>query len=200
MGTKTWMLVYADSNAREALRTNPQLDRQSTQTLATTLFPREKLEAVGDADLSYSYPPVNELRRGCFPGVSIIAAKEFGIDRPSMLPQRFIIPAGAGIVTLRAMDSMVYWVAFAQWTNGRLLRSLGLSANSGILEDIGKRLAFEEPFWSGEHPAVDEYEEEEDGAYPFPFHPLDLGEAALEELFGYLKPELVPLVRYKRSL
>ena len=131
MGTKTWMLVYADSNAREALRTNPQLDRQSTQTLATTLFPREKLEAVGDADLSYTYPPDNELSIGCFPGVSIIAAKEFGIDHPSMLPQRFIIPAGAGIVTLHAMHSVVDWIAFAQWRNGKLLRSLSLSANSG---------------------------------------------------------------------
>src|SRR5262245_55880089 len=98
------------------------------------------------------------------------------------------------------MHSMVDWIAFAQWTNGKLLRSLSLSANSGILEDIGKRLAFEQPFWSGEHPAVDEYEEEEDEAYPFPFHPLELGEAALEDLFGYLKPELVHLVRYKRSL
>src|SRR5262245_55119705 len=197
MGEKTRMLVYADSNAREALRTNPQLDRQSTQALATTLFPREKLEVVGDADLSYTFPPDNI---GSFPGVSIIAAKEFGIDHPSMLPQRFIVAAGAGIVTLHAMHSVVDWIAFAQWTNGKLVRSLSLSANSGILEDIGKRLAFEQPFWSGEHPAVDEYEEEEAGACPFPFHPLDLGEAALQELFGYLKPELVPLVRYKRSL
>jgi hypothetical protein len=200
MGAKTRMLVYADANAREALRTNPELDRRSTQTLATTLFPREKLEAVGDADLSYTFPPDNELCIGCFPGVSIIAAKEFGIDHPSMLPQRFIIAAGAGMVTLHAMHSVVDWIAFAQWTNGKLLRSLSLSPNSGILEDIGKRLAFEQPFWSGERPAVDEYEEEEDGAYPFPFHPLELGEAALEELFGYLQPELVPLVRYKRSL
>jgi hypothetical protein len=117
-----------------------------------------------------------------------------------MLPQRFIMTAGAGLVRLHAMHAVVDWIAFAQWTNGKLLSSLSLSPNSGILEDIGKRLAFEQPFWSGEHPAVDEEEEEEDGAYPFPFHPLELGEAALEELFGYLKPELVPLVRYKRSL
>src|SRR5262249_31035914 len=106
MGEKTRMLVYADSNAREALGTNPQLARQSTQTLATTLFPREKLEVVGDADLSYMFPPDNELCIGCFPGVSIIAAREFGIDHPSMLPQRFIVAAGAGTVTLHAMHSV----------------------------------------------------------------------------------------------
>jgi len=45
--------------------------------------------------------------------------------------------------------------------------------------------------------------------YPFPFHPLDLGEEALKDRFGYqlegvidaslLEPESIPLVRYKRS-
>lgn len=50
---------------------------------------------------------------------------------------------------------------------------------------------------------------EEDDAYPFPFHPLELGEAALKDRFGYqlegqidaslLDPESIPLIRYKRS-
>jgi hypothetical protein len=34
MGAKTWMLVYAEANAREALRTQPQLDREVTLRLA----------------------------------------------------------------------------------------------------------------------------------------------------------------------
>ena len=208
MGAKTWMLVYADSNAREALSTKPQLDRQATHRLATALFSRLKLEGMGDVDLSNTRPEDDELHIGCFPGVSIIAAKEFGIDHPSRLPERFIVAAGTGIVTLHAMHSVVDWIAFAQWANGKLLRSLSLSPDSGILEDIGERLPFEEPYWSGEHPAHDEEEPEED-PYPFPFHPLDLGEAALRELFGYqlegyidpslLEPETVPLLRYKRS-
>lgn len=209
MGAKTCMLVYAHSNAREALRTIPQLNRQSTHTLAAALFPREKLEAVGDCDLSDTSPPDNELHIGCFPGVSVVAAKEFGIDYPSSLPQKFIAAGGPGKVTLHAMHSVVDWFAFAQWTNGTLLRSLSLSPDSGILEDIGNRLLFEEPYWSGEHPADDEEDAEEDDPYPFPFHPLELGEAALRELFGYqlegyidnslLDPFSVPLVRYRRS-
>jgi hypothetical protein len=54
--------------------------------------------------------------------------------------------------------------------------------------------------------ADDDADEE---AYPFPFHPLELGEAALRELFGYqlegivdrilFEPETIPLIRYKRS-
>jgi hypothetical protein len=33
MGAKTWMLVYADTNAREALKAHPQLDRDATLQL-----------------------------------------------------------------------------------------------------------------------------------------------------------------------
>lgn len=207
MGAKTWMLVYADANAREALGAQPQLDREATQRLAGTLFPGEKLEPLGDGDLSYTCPPDNELHIGCFPGVSVVAAKEFGIDYPSRFAERFIAAGGSGTITLHAMHSVVDWFAYAKWADGKLIRSLSLSPDSGIMEDIGMRLPFEEPYWAGEYPAVDS--EEEADAYPFPFHPLDLGEAALKELFGYqlegyidpllIEPESIPLVRYKRS-
>jgi hypothetical protein len=103
------------------------------------------------------------------------------------------------------MHSVVDWFAYAQWINGELVRSISLSPDSGILEDIGRRLPFEEPFWSGRHPATDG----NDDGYPFPFHPLELGEAALKEFFGYqlegfidpalIEPESIPLVKYKRS-
>ncbi|WP_150427586.1 hypothetical protein [Dechloromonas sp. CZR5] len=207
MGAKTWMLVLANFNAREALAAKPPLDREATQKLANTLFPGEKLEQIGDGDLSYTCPPDDEVHIGCFPGVSVVAAKEFGIDYPSKLPQRFIDAGGNGMATLHAMHSVVDWFAYATWANGKLVRSLSLSPDSGIMEDIGQRLPFEEPFWSGGHPAVDD--DEEADAYPFPFHPLDLGEATLKDQFGYqlegyidaslLEPESVPLVRYKRS-
>ncbi len=39
MGAKTWMLVLADSDAREALASKPELDRDATQKLAHELFP-----------------------------------------------------------------------------------------------------------------------------------------------------------------
>lgn len=76
-----------------------------------------------------------------------------------------------------------------------------------MIEDIGDRMAFEEPYWSGQHPAVDEDDDEDD--YPLRFHPIDLGEAALKEFFGYqlegfidpslLEPEDVALMRFKRK-
>jgi hypothetical protein len=75
MGAKTWMLVYADSDARQALETQPELDRVATLQLARKLFSKEKLEPLGDGNLSFTCPPDDELHIGCFAGVSIIAAK-----------------------------------------------------------------------------------------------------------------------------
>lgn len=206
MGAKTWMLVYADTSARDALSAQPPLEREATLKLAKKLFPREKLEPMGDGDLTCTCPNDNELDIGCFPSVSVIAAKEFGIDYPSRLPEIFIAAGGSGKIYLHAMHSVVDWFAYALWSGGTLLRSLSVSPDSGILEDIGPHLLFEEPYWSGQHPVGDE---EEEDTYPLPFHPLELGDAALMELFGYqlegpveswlLRPESIPLIRYKRS-
>lgn len=206
MGAKTWMLVYADGDARDALAAHPTIDREASARLAAELFPKHRLEALGDVDLCDTCPRNREIRVGCFPGVSIVAAQEFGIDFPSKLPQRFVAAAGPRTLYLHAMHSVVDWFAFAVWRAGKLERALSLSPDSGILEDIGKRLPFEDPYWTGHHPATDPADED---AYPFPFHPLDLGEAALRACFGYglegeiddslLDPETIPLARYRRK-
>lgn len=205
MGAKTWMLVYADRNVGETLKDSPHGDRDATLQLAKTLFPKDKLEPIGEGDLSYTCPPNDEVHIGCFPGVSIIAAKEFGIDHPSKLPKSFISHGRNGTIYLHAMHSVVDWLAYAKWVNGQLVRSLSLAPDSGVLEDVGKRFAFEEPFWAGQHPVTANGDEE----YPLPFHPLSLGEVALREFFGYqlegflepgiLEPESIPLIKYKRN-
>jgi hypothetical protein len=205
VGAKTWMLVYATGKVEEALKRAPQPDPDATLLLATKLFPKDKLELIGDGDLCYTCPPDDELHIACFPGVSILA-QEFGIDYPSKLPQSFISEGSDRAIYLHAMHSVVDWLAFAHWMNGKLVRSLSLSPESGILEDIGQRFAFEEPCWSGKHPATDD--DEEDG-YPLPFHPLEMGEVALKEFFGYqlegfgelapIEPYSIPLLKYKRS-
>jgi hypothetical protein len=206
MGAKTWMLAYVKDNASRSLRSNPMLDRNASAALASTLFPTEKLEPVDDGRLAYTNPPDDKFVVGCFPGIDIIAAKEFGIDYPSRLEKQFLQPGADRIVYLHAMHSAVDWFAFAIWDHGRLVRSLSLSSDSGIMEDIGERRSFEIPYWAGQHPAIDG--DEEDADYPFPFHPLELGEAALKEFFGYnLEGEIdesqpdvesIPLLTFKR--
>ncbi|MEN6625054.1 MAG: hypothetical protein ABFD69_02375 [Candidatus Sumerlaeia bacterium] len=206
MGAKTCMLVYTASNAREALAVKPRLDREVTRQIAGILFPDEKLEPIGEVALTHAHPPDHEVYMGCFPGVLFVAAREFGLDRPSTLPRRFIDAGGSGTVILHAMHSAVDWFAYAIWRDGKIVRSLSLSPDSGILENIGERLPFEEPYWSGKFPALDGDEPNMD--YPFPFHPMELGEAALKDQFGYqiegcvdaslLDPDSIPLIRYKR--
>jgi len=201
------MLVYSNTSVIELLQSRPQLDREASIKFAQELFPSEKLSSLEDGSLSYTNPSDDQLVVGCFPGLSIVAAKEFGLDYPSRLTANFVNPALGQTIYLHAMHSSVDWFAFAVWRDGQLQRSVCLSPDSGILEDIGARLAFEEPYWAGQHPAIDP--EEDSSSYPFVFHPLELGEAALLELFGYqlegsagnslIDAENLPLMRFKRS-
>ena len=205
MGAKTWMLVYADGDVSRGLAAYPALDRERTAWEAARLFPKAKLTPLEDGSLTWTCPPNGEVHMGCFEGVTIVAAKDFGIDRPSKLDRRFREAAGGRTVYLHAMHSVVDWFAFAIWRNDALVRSLSVAPDNGVLEDFGEHLPFERPFWAGQHPAVDPAD---DDGYPLPFHPLDLGDAALRSLFGYqlegfLDPTLVdgdriPLLRFKR--
>lgn len=58
------MLVYVNENVGQALSGGPHLDRDATLQLATRLFPKERLEPIGDGDLSYTCPPDDELHVG----------------------------------------------------------------------------------------------------------------------------------------
>jgi hypothetical protein len=207
MGAKTWMLVASSVDPARVFRSAPELDEAATLKLVSELFPGEELIPAGDGDLTHTCPPDDQIVAGCFPGVSLVAAKEFGIDNPSTLSRRFLSHFGSQDIVLHAMHSVVDWFAFAVWKNGNLVRSLSLAPDNGIIEDIGQRLDFEEPFWNGEHPAVDPDEEGDD--YPLQFHPLEMGEAALENFFGYQiegfvetshpAPESVRLLRFRRG-
>jgi hypothetical protein len=152
MGAKTWMLVYTDGIAGEILRSGHELDREATTKFARKMFPSEKLEPLDDGCLAFTCPADNELIVGCFPGLSIVAAAEFGLDYPSKLPAAFVEAAPGQTICLHAMHSVVDWFAYAVWKDGKLQRSLSLSPDSGIMEDIGARLAFEEPYWAGSIP------------------------------------------------
>ena len=202
MGAKTWMLVTSTGKACDSLAKQPLLDRDASLAYAKSMFPDEALSQLEDGDLYYTNPPDDQLFIGAYANVKIAAAKEFGIDYPSTLPKTLIPQSGHA--TLHAMHSVVDWFAFAHWVDGKLIRSLSLSPDSGIMEDIGERMDFEKPYWAGESPAVDSDEDD----YPFEFHPLELGEEALLHFFGYqiegfadknlIEPEDFPLMQFRR--
>ncbi|MFG2262275.1 DUF6928 family protein [Streptomyces sp. NPDC048720] len=108
------------------------------------------------------------------------------IDRPSELPEHLVTASAGRRLVLHAMHSVVDWLAFAVWEDGRLVRSLSLSPDSGVIEDVGEPLPFELPYWAGDRPVVP-WPDEEEEPYPLPFHPLDLGEDALRALCGFVR-------------
>ncbi len=202
MGAKTWMLVYSDDQSSQKLQAYPKPDFDKTVALLARLFPRNKLERIGDGDLSYTCPARKVIYAGCFDGFSVVAAREFGVDNPSQIDEHFISESPSRNIYLHAMHSTVDWFAYAKWQDGVLNRSLSLTPDAGVIEDIGEKLSFELPYWNGEHVLGDE-------EYPLTFHPLELGEEALKTFFGYqlegdstetlIKPEDITLFGFKRT-
>ena len=85
---------------------------------------------------------------------------------------------------LHAMHSVVDFFSYAIWEpDGTLRRAYSLSPDSGVIADVGTPLPFEEKYRAGDPEFLESLDSDDE--YPFRFHPLDLAEAALRELFGF---------------
>lgn len=205
MGAKTWMVITCDGNPREVLAAKPVLDRAASEALARRLFPKHKLVPAEDVNLAWTCPRGQQVVIGVFPGLTLVAAEEIGIDNPSRLPEALRTHSGHEWAYLHAMHSVVDWFAYGIWRRAELVRSLSVSPDSGVLEDLGTRQSFELPYWAGEHAELDDDAVEND----YPFHSLELGVAALSALFGYhlegdddpslIDPTSIPLMCFDRK-
>jgi hypothetical protein len=205
MGAKTAMLAIADGDPIAILKSKPALDRDACLATLRTLFPGERFRPLPDGDLSDTYPRGSNLHIGCYPGLTILADDSV-VTEASGLKRRFLDFANGRTMIQHIMFSTMDSFAYGIWKKGELRRSLSIDAK-GIAEDIGARRPFEEPFWAGEHRMEDD---DADPAYAggAPFHPLELAEAALLDLFGYqlegiigadeVKPETIPMMRFAR--
>lgn len=180
MGAKTALLAYAAEDLVESLRHARESDPAAARALVAATHPGWDDAATADGSLSADcYPPGGTVYAGSFPGVDILCDRDVMDHLPSEFPSRYLDIAAGRRVILHAMHSVTDSLAYAIWENGSLVRSLCLSPDNGIVENIGEPLPFEEPYWAGEYPVDDEY--------PLPFHPLELGgEAALRALFGFI--------------
>ncbi len=185
MGAKDWMLLYADGEIEPILRSVPAIDRDATQALVRRLYPAHRLAEIADGTLlEQANPPNGQIYAGCFPGLATVCTSDAALDRPSQLHRRFLDEAAGQTVYLHAMHSVVNWFAYAVWPgDGTVRRALSHAPDYGIIEDIGTPLAFEEPYWAREGPAVTG--DGDKPPYLFPFDPLDLAEGALRALFGF---------------
>lgn len=187
MGAKTGMVVFTDGDVAAALREPVQLNRDEAAGLVRQVLPGYGLEDVDPYPLGDAvYPPEEAIYTGTIGGTTILCDQRFMIDKPSELPEHIVNLANGRRIILHAMHSVVDWFAYAIWDRGTIVRSLSLSPDDGIIENIGEPLSFEGPYWAGEHPVVPIPGWPDQGPYPLPFHPLELGEDALRALFGFV--------------
>ncbi|NYJ01911.1 hypothetical protein HNR19_002609 [Nocardioides thalensis] len=186
MGAKDWFVCYADGDVSSLLATRPEIDRAATEALIRRLFAGHTVVSAADGTLAeHASPDDDMVYAAVWPRMTIVCTSAVALDRPSDIDARFLAEGADRTVYVHAMHSVVDWFALGVWgPGGQLRRSLSLSGgNEELIEDVGEHLSFEQPFWAGEYPAI---EDEEDEEYPFPFHPLELAEAALDNLFGFV--------------
>ena len=187
MGAKTALLGFSDGDIRPALLGATRSDRTEVEQLVRQVHPGYLVTPAGDGTLSDDiYPPDDTTYATVLAGAELVCDQRLALDRPSELPEH-LLAAGAGRrIIMHGMHSVVDWLCFAVWEDGRLVRSLSLSPSGGIEENIGDPYEFELPYWAGEHPVEPVPGWPNQGPYPLPFHPLDLGEEALRALFGFV--------------
>lgn len=128
MGAKTGLLVYADGAAPGLLKRVGRPDRERTAEMMRRLYPGWEVDAAAGSDLwDAVYPPKGRAYEGSWPGVELICDQRVMIDLPSRLPDELVSAGRGRRMVLHAMHSVVDWLAFGVWENGRLVRSLSLS-------------------------------------------------------------------------
>ncbi|MDT7785239.1 MAG: hypothetical protein QOF58_3658 [Pseudonocardiales bacterium] len=184
MGAKDWMLFYASDDVSKVLRSSPEIDREATSALVSRLYPSHDIRPMADGSLYDANPPEGEVYAAVFPGLSIVCTWDAAGDAPTELDPRFVREAAGRTLYLHAMHSVVDFFAYAIWSpDGSVRRAFSLSPDSGVIEDVGAPLPFEEKYLAGDREFLESLDEDDE--YPFRFHPLDLAEAALRSLFGF---------------
>ncbi len=180
MGAKTALLAYATADPVESLRQARELDPAATSALVAATYPGWTGTASSSGTLfDDCYPEEGTVYAGSFPGIDLLCDRDVMDYLPSDFPSRYLDVAAGRRVILHAMHSVSDMFVYAIWENVTLVRSLAMTWDDGIVENIGAPRPFEAPYWAGDHPVS--------GRSSLPFNPLDLGaDAALRALFGFI--------------
>lgn len=191
MGAKTAILAFANRDPREALGSGTRADVDTAHALADEVYPGRVAEALGAWELAEAaYPPDGTVYAGRFPGLDIICCRELMHLAPDALEELVLRLSRGRRAYVHLMHSVNDALTFACWSDGHMVRQLSVAPEAGITADHGPRFNFELPHWAGKHPVTYDRSWFDDGdeipTYPLPFHPLELGERALQHFFGFV--------------
>jgi hypothetical protein len=184
MGAKTALLAFSEGDLRPALRGAVRSDPAEVTGLVRALHPGYAVTPIRGGSLGdHIHPPDDTSYATILAGAELFCDSRLICDPPSELPAALRRAGGDRRIIMHGMHSVSDWLCFAVWENGDLVRSLSVSPDGGIAENIGEPYGFELPYWAGEHPVEPMVPAD---PYPLPFHPLDLGEEALRAFFGFV--------------
>ncbi|THV42224.1 DUF6928 family protein [Glycomyces buryatensis] len=180
MGAKAGLVYLGEGLPSAVLQTDFRPDpARSAELAGTVLGGPVRTNGVRALTEGGVWPERGTICVAAWEEFALIGYHEICPDRPSEIGTwiKAVSPTGSAYGVF--MHSVVDFGAFAVWEAGELRRSVSLSADSGIMEDIGTRYSFEAPFWAGDRGLAHAPD------YPLPFHPLDLAEEALLAFFGF---------------
>ncbi|WP_035856457.1 DUF6928 family protein [Cryptosporangium arvum] len=205
MGAKTALFAVTEGDLRRALRGAVRADPAEVLALVRRVHPGYEVTPIGDGWLGDAvYPPDDISYATALAGTVLFCDRRLVHDRPSQLPAHLLRLGADRRIVMHGMHSGSDGLCFAVWENGSLVRSLSISPDGAIGENIGEPYDFERPYWAGERPVGSTLSGDR---YPLPFHPLELGEDALRALFGFIvegrpdpddvDPQQVPLLGFR---
>ncbi len=180
MGAKFEMLAFAHQLPRLDLAYHQLGTEAEARFGADAVFPDRIGEAIESSSLIEAlHPPTGTIYAGTFGDSLILVGGD--VSELLDLPEETAGFAQGRTTTRLLMNSVVDAVAVEIWSGeGDTVRELMLTAEQGVAIDVGERLHFEAPFWSGQ--VLDDLHTDPE----MPFHPMTLGEEALRTYFGFV--------------
>lgn len=179
MGSKAAILVLADGRPERLIRDASGLDLPRSQSLAARVLggtPRQS--GALPLDLAV-WPEDGTVCVASFERFDLVCSRVFARDHPSDMVIEASRLAGGRNAYAVCMESSRDWTSILAWSPSQIVRAVSLNPSEGVLEDVGHKFPFEDPFWNGRRPV-------QTTGYALPFHPIDLGNEALRNFFGFI--------------
>jgi len=177
MGMKALLVAVSGGLPRQDLATHPLGSVDASRRAAEAVLPGLVGDQLPDGELAEYCYPYDGIYAGTFGGTALVTSQH-----DELLSW---VPPGGGRNAYRVyMQSVVSSASLSYWGADGTFRDFGGSLEDGPFTNIGQPLPFEVPFWAGQFRDPNIAAEYPGGHMPF--HPMDLGEEALREFFGFV--------------